>query len=682
MKKHRSLWHRISVIVFPVFLLGEFLYFSGCSFKAPQAPQWDVNMAIPLMDTTLTLGNLLKDTQDVTFDSSGLLGFEIEESMDPVEVGDNLSVENIAEKYDVTLGDIKIDSPGSQSISVQFVSIYPPSASLNGQSTQVPAFSIALDKTEIPPFADFESVLIKQGTLTITLQNHLPVPIASGLGINLYDFNTDTLVMAILSEQEIPVNGSIRLERSFANKRLPGHLSFQISGGSPGSGSQSVTINTSTQGIDLAVSVSDMIASEARAKVPDQEFEDTDYADLGDSIIVTEADISTGSISFTMQNNLPLDLDLTIKLLDFFNASGDTFQAHLYLGKRKQVFKYYDLSGFKFRPERTAGGSAARFEWKAKAFGSGDSLVTIHASDGISLAVDMPKLAFSKLSGILNRIHVQMDSMSTSLDIPDGLEGLQFGDARIALELTNGIGFLIQPTLNIVGENTKTGQTASIHRTVTINPAGAQPSVTTVILKGSEVTNFLNVLPDKINVSGSVILGDGTTESTVRSTDKIASKVTINLPANLKFPDQAIKLDPDTLEIDQDAQDEIRDNANSGAFHAELGNHLPFGGSVSFYFSSLDTAVFSHPELTIGPITLNPGITSDEGGVIQETSSTIDIQLDKEQLSVFAHPKVYMAMKIAVPGSGEKFVRVYRNDYLTAKAYIKANYHVNPEGKK
>ena len=679
MKKHRNFRGNVSRSVLLVIFSAALFYAAGCSFKEPQSPQWDVNAAVPLIDTTLTVENLLEDTEDVTFDSTGRLGFQVTESMDPVEVGDNLSVEGISENFDVSLGDIRVDSPGTQSTSVQFAAIYPPSVLLNGQSAQIPAFSIHLDKTEIPPFGDFESILIKEGYIHLTLRNNLPIPISSGLGIDLYDDDTDTFVVAISLQQELPANDQITLEKSLANIRLPGHLAFRISGASPGSGNNTVYVDAYNQGVDVDVYVSDIVAGEARAKVPDQEFEDTDYTTLGDSIIVTEANISTGSISFQMQNNLPLDLDLSIKLLNFFDASGDTFQAHLSLRKGEQTTQFYDLSGFKFRPERTSEGAVVRFRWKAKAYGSGDQIITIHANDGISLAVNIPKLAFSRLSGILNQIHVNLDSMSTSLDTPKDLEGLQFANARIELKLINGIGFLIQPTLNIVGTNTHTGKQAEIHRTVTIQPAGDQPSVNTIILEGEEITNFLNILPDEITVSGSTLLGDGQTESTIRMTDKISSQVTIRIPVNLKFPGQQLTLDSDSLEIDEDAQNNIRDNLNGGSFHAEIKNHLPFGASATFYFTFGDTAVYSNPKLTIGPITLNPGLTSESGNVVQETSSQINISLDKEQLSIFTHPVVVSGIRITMPGSEGKFIQVYHDDYLSAKAFVKVNYHVNPE---
>ncbi len=682
MKKQGCFWHKLSPFVFPLFLFSILIYVSSCSFKEPQAPQWDVNVAVPLIDTTLTIKNLLKDTKDVTFDSAGLLGFQITESMDPVEVGDNLSVEGISQNFDVNLGDIRVDSPGTQSVSVQFAAIYPPSVLLNGQSAQIPSFSIHLDKTEVPPFGDFESILIREGYIHLTLQNRLPIPISSGLGIQLFDYNTDTLVTSITSQQELPANGQITLEKSLANIRLPGHLAFRISGASPGSGNNTVYIDAYNQGVDLDVYISDIVAGEARAKIPDQNFEDTDYTTLGDSIIVTEADISTGSISFQMQNNLPLDLDLSIKLLSFFDASGDTFQTHLSLRKGEQTSQFYDLSGYKFRPERTSEGTVIRFRWKAKAYGSGDQIVTIHENDGISLSVNIPKLAFSKLSGILNQIHVNLDSMSTNLDTPKDLEGLQFGNARIELKLINGIGFLIQPTLNIVGTNTHTGKQAALQRTVTIQPAGDQPSINTIVLEGEEVTNFLNILPDDITVSGSVVLGDGLTESTIRATDKISSQVTIDIPVNLKFPNQQLTLDPDSLQIDQDAQNQIRDNLIGGSFHADLNNHLPIGTSATFYFTSRDTAVYSNPEITIGPITLNPGMVSENGSVVQSSPSQIDISLNKDQLLIFAHPIVVSGIRIAMPGSNDKFVRVYRDDYLSAKAFVKINYHVNPEESK
>lgn len=676
-KNVRRILGGLAGILLPVLLL-----FSGCSFKTPEAPQWDVHVAVPLIDTTLTVRDLLDSTQNVYFDSTGLLGVSIDQTMDPFEVGSNLTVENISQNFDVSLGDIRIDSPGTQSTTVQFAAIYPASVLLTGQNAKLPAITFGLDTTEIPAFGDFESILIKEGTIIVGLYNRLPVPIDAGLNVQLLDFNTDTLVISATTTEAILPGQRSQLTFQLQNKRLPGHLAFRLQGSSVGSEGKEVYVDAVAQGVDLDVTVSDIVAVEARAKIPDQEFSDVDYVTLNDSIIVTEADVETGAITFTMQNNLPLDLDLDIKLLSFFSASGDTFQAHLSLKKGEVIQQVYDLSGYQFKPTRTADGAEVRFRWKARAYGSGDQIITIHANDGVALAVDIPKLQFSKLSGILNQIHFKLDSMTTNLDLPEGLEGLAFENARLELVLTNGVGFLIKPTLKIRGRNSRTGQEAEIDREVTIEPAGQWPSVNRIVLQGPEITRFLNVLPDEITVSGSVVLGDGVTESTIRSTDQINASVQISIPVSLKFPDQSLKTDVADLDIDSVAQTQIRDNLQEGSLHAEIGNHLPLGASVTFYFSSLDTNVYTASQLTIGPISVDPGVRSSDGTVIQETQNAIDVRLDHEQLLTFANPTVYMGTKISVPGSGDTFVRVYGSDYISAKAYVKIGYHVNFEDEK
>ena len=663
-------------------LLAVLLFLTSCSIKSPEAPQWDVHVAIPLIDTTLTVGELLDSTKNVSIDSAGLLGFTLDQTLDPFRVGENLSVKNISENFDVSLGDIRIDSPGKQSTTVQFAAIYPASVLLSGQNVELPAFTFGLDTTEIPPFADFESILIKEGRVDVSLYNRLPVPIDAGLQVQLLDFKTDTVVVSATTTQAIPPGSFYSLTFQLQNKRLPGHLAFRLTGSSAGSEGKKVYVDAGTQGVDLDISVSDIVAVEARAKIPDQEFSDVDYATLSDSILVTEADVESGSITFTMQNRLPLDLDLDIKLLSFFSASGDTFQAHLSLRRGEVIQQTYNLGGYRFKPTRTAEGARVLFRWKARAFGSGDQMITIHSNDGVALAVDIPQLVFSKLSGILNQVHFNLDPMTTKLDLPEGLDGLAFENARLELILSNGVGFLIQPTLKIVGKNSHTGQEAEIDRSVTIQPAGTMPSINRIVLDGPEVTRFLNVLPDEITVSGSIVLGDGQTESTVYGTDEINAKVKISIPVSLKFPDQSLTTDVANVEIDSEAQAQIQNNLQSGRLHAEIGNHLPLGATVTLYFSGLDTNVYESPQLTIGPISVEPGQRQDNGQVVQETESTVDVQLDHEQLQIFAYPTVYLGTKISVPGSGDKFIRVYGSDYLSAKAYVQIGYHVNFEDEK
>lgn len=143
---------------------------------------------------------------------------------------------------------------------------------------------------------------------------------------------------------------------------------------------------------------------------------------------------------------------------------------------------------------------------------------------------------------------------------------------------------------------------------------------------------------------------------------------------------QSAKTDVDTITIDLDTQDELRDNLLSGKLHAQISNHLPIGFNISLLFSSSDTSVYNNPELTIGSIDLQPAVVSTiTGRVESETQSEIIIELTQEQIALFAHDEIYWGISLSVPGSNGQIYRIYADDYLKIKAYGEFKYHVDPE---
>jgi len=196
----------------------------------------------------------------------------------------------------------------------------------------------------------------------------------------------------------------------------------------------------------------------------------------------------------------------------------------------------------------------------------------------------------------------------------------------------------------------------------------------------SQIIDFLNVSPNQLKVTGSVLIGDGTSESDINSSDFIETSVHITVPLALSFPTQSVKTDVDTIDIDEDAQDELRENVLSGKLFATLGNHLPFGFDVSLHFSGMDTSVYANPELVIGPLTLQPAsISQSSGRVESEFLSEISVDLTQEEIAVFANDEIYFSVHANIPGSNGKICRVFADDYLSVKAFCEFKYHVDPE---
>ena len=667
-----------SAIIFVLVLSIPF----SCSFKEPVAPQWDVNLPIPLINKTLTVQELIDKNEFLILNPNGLVSIDFEEELDRYEVGDKLRVEGINETFTSKIGKIELESPGSSETSLTLAEIFPPSTLLNGQTVPVPGFSFNNISASLGSYDNFRSILIESGSIQITLANNLPIPLSSGAELQVRSLNTNELVFTILFDEQVDPGSTISRGANLAGLRIPSDLKIVLSGGSPGSGVESVLVDAYSAGINIDVDISKIVATEATAKIDQQQFEGNDSFVLGDSIVVTQATISSGRFNLEYENHIPLNLNVDLHLQDFYDQSGQPVHVFLPIRSNENGNQNIDISGFEFKPPRNENGSIVRFSWDVQVESSHGEFITVTSEDNFSLDVEMPEITFTELRGILKDIRIELESFEESIDLPEGLDSLTFESARMELIVNNGIGFPIRPELKIVGSNASSGGFVELPINQAIQAATEQPveSVISLNENNSQILEFLKVSPDQLLVDGFVVLGDGQIESDISSTDFIETSVHITVPLSLSFPSQTIKTDIDTIEIEEDVQDELRENVLSGKLFVELNNHLPLGFDVSLHFSSQDTSVYTNAELTIGPLSLQSAqISSVSGRVESETPSEIVVELTQEEIAMFANREVYIGISAYLPGSNGQMYRIFADDYLNIKAYCEFKYHVDPE---
>ncbi|MEE9170154.1 MAG: hypothetical protein V3U73_10330, partial [bacterium] len=618
---------------------------------------------------------LMDDTDYLVTGENGLVNIDYEEEFERFELGDQLKMANVDEFFSSKLGEFRVPSPGINSAGLTFGQMYPPTILLDGQTVPVGGFSYDNIKVDLPSFNSFRSILIESGSIQLTINNNLPVPLAAGVGIQARDRNTDAEIFSIFFNSDINPGTSSTEAADLGGVRIPADISVYLTGGSPGSGGQPIQINANSDGIDVDALISDIVAVEAEAVVESQEFSGTDSLALGDSMLVNYAEIAGGLFRLEITNNIPLDLELDLLLEDFFDAAGNQVMLNIPLLNGQTTTRFINLWGYSFQPEQNPDELRTHFSWTARVFGSNGNIITLSREDGVALDVELTDLSFSEVRGILDNVHVELDPVEESFDLPDGIDSLRFEVGRLELTINNGIGFAIFPDIRITGINESTGESSEVIVSQQIAPANGGPVPTMIVLdkSNSNIVDLINILPNKIQVTGNVLVGDGSSEGVIRSTDFIESIVHITAPLSLSIPSQSVTSDVDTFDIDADIQEELRDNVLSGKLIAKLANRIPLGMQVSLHVSSRDTSVFANPELTIGPLTVN---ASQSGG---EVLSELMVELSKEEIAVFTNGEIFVGLSAFLPGSNGEVVRFYANDYIAVKAYAEFIYHVDPD---
>jgi hypothetical protein len=319
----------------------------------------------------------------------------------------------------------------------------------------------------------------------------------------------------------------------------------------------------------------------------------------------------------------------------------------------------------------TGGTNVVDYTASVEVIGGDDSL-----GGPVDVSITISGIYFKTVKGTLDHLAVELDSTEMDFEVPEELEGFQVQTAD--LELSMMLSYMIPADVHLIMEAIDprvAGMDTLIALDATLTPTS--PTEPTVVDLG-DVAEIFNSHPERILIYGNLELGDGQTAETLRDTDRIAGTVLIEAPLVFSLSTDTTEVEPDTLDIDEEDRETIRDNIFHAKLEAEVGNHLPFGTRVTLLFDTTraDSTLYDEsytPDLVIGPLVLSgPPTEGDPGLVTEEVVSELIVDLNKDDLAVFENEQVYMGTRVVILGTGDQMVKVRPSDYLHVRANVQA----------
>jgi len=677
-KRNRVFRYNFAVVLFAFLLIG-----GACSFEEPQAPKWDVAITIPLINRYYTMQDLMEDEPSLTSDSAGQMHYLHDTVLEPAEVGNQLTLKEFSDSYSVSMGEISLSLPGGVNLVVSLAEVYPDAALLNRQTVIVPPFDFDLGKRALSPYADFDWLEVAAGTLRLSVQNNFAVPLGSLLRFAIYDAQADTLVVRVDHPGELGPGQTLLQSVDLSGKKFSNFLAVEISGSSPGSRNLPVLIDAGSS-FSLNAFLDEVKVKAARARLGAQEASDSDSALIDDSVSIISARLKQGLVRVDLFSQLPIPATLELALPDFRTVGGGPVIENFTLNSAGNASRVLDISGYPFTPANAPlGQQKLRLLWTVRSPGSGNEYVTIRSSDRVGANFSIENVIFSEVSGVFVGETVAFDPRSYSIDVPEEIDSVRFASAQLELRLQNGIGFPGQLDLLLEGVN-GSGRVVPMRVQGVLLPglSNGTPVETRLVFdrNNSNVVEFVNALPTSMRISGNVTIGGMGYTGSVRDRDVVAGLLRIDAPLVFTLPAQRIEMDIESLDIDDEAREQIRDNLHDGRLLARLQNHLPMGASVVFHFGRRRATVYSSPSLVIGPIRVEAAPVENASGRVRESRlSEVALALSEQQLRVFSTAPLFAGVLIDFPGTNGQVVRVVRSDYLDIKAVASVNFTVDPE---
>ena len=457
-----------------------FLY--GCFEKPsePVLPTWDVDLTVPILEKTFTLGELVeKDTTYFKIGSNNQIYYSTTSELEATTVGDNLKISDISTSAQTQLGNFEIKNPGTITASIKVYEIFPALSSNIPPGNYIipsnaPGQTVSVNFTA---FESFQSVKFDNGILRITATNGLPVPLIFPDGLKIYaqDDPSKTPIVALFVGDTLNPNSTKTAEANLAGKTLPAALGLTATIFSPGSGGQAVYLDVNQMFLTVSASLENLSIAEATARIPTQ----TEPVVIDSSFtlepnepqpnLINEIVFKSGQMRIEIVNNIDLGLNGSLTLYNFRKKTDNSpLQISLNIGRKNstnnRVIQNIDLANYKLVGNLS---NQISYRVEVRTEDTGDEFRTVTKNDGFSAGISLSNLVIESISGKVKPTEINFEEQRISLgglkDYREKFKGsLRLDDIQVELNLVKTAQFTFDMNLKVKAKSIKTGKVDSL----------------------------------------------------------------------------------------------------------------------------------------------------------------------------------------------------------------------------
>lgn len=651
---------KLKFFLLPSILIGTLL-FSSCK-RNNDSPLWNIDMLAPLVQASLSMGNIVKDTGAININSDNSYTIVTRQELAKISLDslvvlnappfnkiakvNSLVLDTKTDTTKITIGQIAqalIDNGNSLGYAILFAATSGTPINLTG----LPPLSF----TNLPIDASnlFKDAEIATGTLTLKIANNLPVDIQT-LQFDIKNKIDQATVIANTFSSITANGGSVTDTKDLAGKHIEGLMEVDIPVLQLGNGN--VILNLS-QSIDVILTISGVSVNSATAVFPDQDIvkyeEDVSLIGLSNGIELTYAEIESGYIKVEVISTAQDNVYFTYGIPGAFKT-GVPFEVQTIVpaalpGAVSSVSFNYDLSGYSLDLTGQMNNKVNTFfntlVGRIKYTGLD---VSFSLSDSMIIRVSTVDLKPSYAKGYLGKDTIAVGPASVLLDIFKNIESgsLNFEKIKMNIVVDNGFGLDGSVKINTISAtNTRSGVTKSltgptIGSLLTVAKATDKPYANTIsnfdMSTGSNAADLINILPDKVNYDVQVITNPA--GNTGAYSDFAYNNGVLNAFLDIEMPLSLIASQlvlSDTVAFNM-AKLKTK-NVNSGTFSVNVKNGFPLNAAMKMYFLNSSGTIIDSLKSSSGAIL--PAPVDAANVAIGKQSSILSFYVDEQQMDNF-----------------------------------------------
>ncbi|MES2764959.1 MAG: hypothetical protein V4642_03770 [Bacteroidota bacterium] len=684
---------------------ASLVYLAGCSDLPTDVvlPVFTTGADVPLIDTTTTIDEIIKDTTFIKKDAkNGNLFITQEAAIPTTVIGDSLKLKETALSYSTSFNEqasLTKEAIQESKARVPINDIFPALPPAPNSSIIPPTPSGGVEKDiELQQPPDVEYIQFNKTNLRLGIGNGYPFDLTFG---NPQGFNSPGVVIVFPdgSKEFLPLNETQRtipkisgrgfpgdpggfIETNLVNKEFKKGTRIIANISTTGSNGQPVNYDTNSVLI-VRVFFNDADIKEAKFAYPAKQIVSDVISPLAGGAKITEGRISQLDMTLKLTNNFPVSGKLTISIPQFTRASDGAVlskEVNIDRNSTQTVNITNGTDDYFMRPDTTDKNgyiSAAHVQvsFAVDATQSNDKR-TFKENDDLIVEGKISSLKFHSLKGLsLPEVKFNVHSES-KFEVKGNISNLTFDELVlkqliISMIINNGVGIngVLSGTADVMGKAGNKLATIVIadHNIIAADfsvPGSTIPKENIIDLNENGLN--LKEIPYSIVFDGSVRTVENTPFS-LNATDKIDGKIVITIPLALRIIGGEYKRELTALDIDADIRKREK-NVESAELKIESRNRMPAAIGLSFQFFDADQKlILSIP--TDAPTIAIPAAPVDANSIATAEAHAFQrVKLNHDQTKLLLGAKFYsVSAKFNTSGGSESFAKFRLEDYLKLK---------------
>ncbi|MGB3073900.1 MAG: hypothetical protein WBB36_01190 [Chitinophagales bacterium] len=662
---------------------------NSCKKGTESSPSWNANILAPLLNTSLSLDDLLADSlllqnsdHSVSLVFSNAL-YKFSFADQALEIPDttikagfslsNLSLANQSIIYPLSLGQMcqQLGYLG------QFI------IAANGGVFPIPPIQdIVTGDNDIDATQFFESADLEAGFIDMTLENGLTIEISNIVFQVKNKFDQQVLTQDTFLNL-LPGQTQTKMI-DLSGKHVEGTLVAAIIDlDSPGG----VALIDTSDALIIKMVAHDLVVSGATAIFPTQnlidENKETKY-NLSGGAQLNQLRVKSGLLNITLQSTIPQQSHFEFALPSATDVFGNSISLNEYLpaappGSTSSVVKSFDLSGYTFDLTGINGDEHnTYYSHLVASIDSTGDLVTISKNDSVIILYTLQDIVPEFISGYLGQ---QIITIGPSESIFDGFKNIKSGtigleSAAIDLSVKNGIGVSGRINLyELTAINSSTGNDVSLqwdqlNKPLSIAPALLSPFIPSLTFfslnnSNSTIKSLVENLPDKLKYTMDLFVNPFGNSSAYHdfAYDTSGLEVALNLTIPLSFVANDLVLQ-DTFDFSLGSQEEGDPAIKEGTFSIIAYNGFPFSATPQLYFYNEDFNLLD--SLFTSTATIAAGLLNNQCIVSEKTKSVLTVPADESKMNRLRGAKkvvIRSSFTTTTSGACSSYLKIY-DDYL------------------